>query len=299
MARKIKSPGARTASRSNPRSANRPAPRSTVRSASPAAPEHDSAAAPQTSNRGAESWLYGRHPVFAALENPDRRIERLLATTEVAKSFPTNLPATTANLRVEIVSRRDLDELLPEGAVHQGCALLAHPSHTLTLEDILDTAGADAVVVLLDQVSDPHNVGAVLRSAAVFGASAVIAPARGAPPATGVLAKAASGALEQIPLLGVANLARAMETLKQHNFWCIGLDGGGDAPLTSALFEGRVALVLGAEGQGLRRLTRKNCDVLATIPSAGPFATLNVSNAAAIALYEVARRRTTPQPTKK
>jgi 23S rRNA (guanosine2251-2'-O)-methyltransferase len=212
--------------------------------------------------------------------------------------MPTDLPATTANLRVEIVSRRDLDELLPEGAVHQGCAMLAHPAPPPALEDILDTAGADAIVVLLDQVSDPHNVGAVMRSAAVFGASAVIAPARGAPPATGVLAKAASGALEQVPLLGVANLARAMETLKQHNFWCIGLDGGGDAPLTDAPFEGRVALVLGAEGQGLRRLTRKNCDVLATIPSAGPFATLNVSNAAAIALYEAHRRRTTQQSTK-
>ena len=290
MVRKIKTSSTRSATRTTPRPPSRSAPESRPAASTPS---HSRDAPPKSGT--ADTWIYGRHPVAAALENPRREVQRLLATSDVAKGFH----ASSATSHVEIVSRRDLDELLPDGAVHQGCALLAHPAATPALEDILDKVGENAVVVLLDQVTDPHNVGAVLRSAAVFGASAVIAPARGAPPATGVLAKAASGALEQVPLLGVANLARAMETLKEHNFWCVGLDGGGDTALTNAPFEGRVALVLGAEGQGLRRLTRKNCDVLATIPSAGPFATLNVSNAAAIALYETHRRRTTQQPTKK
>ena len=250
-----------------------------------------------SSSRDADIWLYGRHPVFAALANPRRRIHRLLATAGAAKDIPatsqhpdTHHPATHPKL--EIVARHDLDNLLPEGAVHQGLALLADPLPPVGLDDILRTAAPNAIVVVLDQVSDPHNVGAVLRSAAVFGADAVIMPARGAPPATGVLAKAASGALERTPLVGVGNLARALADLKRQNFWCVGLDGSATDAISAAPFDGRVALVLGAEGEGLRRLTRENCDVLTTIPAAGPFATLNVSNAAAVALYEVFRRRT-------
>jgi 23S rRNA (guanosine2251-2'-O)-methyltransferase len=238
------------------------------------------------SRSDAEMWLYGHHPVFAAMKNSRRRIRRILATTAAAKNMP------TSNHTVESVTRRELDDFLPDGAVHQGIATLADPLPTIGLDDICRNAAPDATVVVLDQVSDPHNVGAVLRSAAVFGAAAVITPARGAPPITGVLAKAASGALERVPLIGVSNLARTLADLKQENFWCIGLDGEARDSLSVAPFDGRIALVLGAEGGGLRRLTRVNCDLLATIPAAGSFATLNVSNAAAVALYEIFRRRT-------
>jgi 23S rRNA (guanosine2251-2'-O)-methyltransferase len=249
-------------------------------------PEHNHRSPAPSGARNAEMWLYGRHPVFAALENPRRRLRRVLATKDAAKDIP------ASNHTVEFVTRRELDDLLPDGAVHQGIAALADPLPSIGLDDICRTAAPDAAIVVLDQVSDPHNVGAVLRSAAVFGAAAVVTPARGAPPVTGVLAKAASGALEQVPLIGVGNLARALADLKQQNFWCIGLDDEARDTISATPFDGRVALVLGAEGEGLRRLTRENCDLLATIPAAGPFATLNVSNAAAVALYEIFRRRT-------
>lgn len=287
MPRKIKprSPKSRNpepGKQSKKRAASKPRDPAPVRTASPQ----------PSSNRDADSWLYGRHPVFAALDNPRRRVHRLLATAGAAKSIPaTSEHRHDQNLRAEIVARHDMDNLLPEGAVHQGLALLATPLPPVGLDDILRNAAPDAIVVVLDQVSDPHNVGAVLRSAAVFGAAAVILPARGAPPATGVLAKAASGALERIPLVSVGNLARALADMKRENFWCVGLDGDATEIIGAAPFDGRVALVLGAEGEGLRRLTRQNCDILATIPAVGPFATLNVSNAAAVALYEVIRRR--------
>jgi len=234
------------------------------------------------------------------LRNPARRLRRLVAIPETATEaqawYSEAKARASADLEVEILERARLEALLPEGAVHQGLALQAEPLPPAFLEDVIAEippapAAGDAVVVVLDQVSDPQNVGAILRSAAAFGARAVVLPEHGTPPSTAALAKAASGALEQVPLVRVTNLARALDKLKEAGFWCVGLEESGDRVLTELDLAGRIALVLGAEGEGLRRLTRERCDFLVRLPTRDPLASLNVSNAAAIALYEVARRR--------
>lgn len=232
-------------------------------------------------------WLYGRHPVLAALANPDRRIERILATREAADRHA----AEFAGKPLQIASREELAQRLPPAAVHQGMAALAVPLEEPSLKDILARCGENALVLALDQVTDPHNVGAILRSAAALGVAGVIVTERHAPSDTGVLAKAASGALEVVPLVRAVNLARAMEQLKEAGFWLYGLDERGDTALGTLDLAGRVCIVLGAEGEGLRRLTAEKCDRLVTIPTQPVLAALNVSNAAAIAAYEWARRR--------
>ena len=255
---------------------------------------------PAQPRRDAGTWIYGRHAVRAALRNPARRLRRLVATAELAaeaKSWLADAKARPSReLVVETLERAQLEALVPEGAVHQGVALQAEPLPPAFLEDVLAElppapSAEAAVVVVLDQVSDPQNVGAVLRSAAAFGARALVLPEHGTPPSTAVLAKAASGALEQVPLVRVTNLARALDKLKEAGFWCVGLEESGEKLLGELDLSGRVALVLGAEGEGLRRLTRERCDFLARLPTQDPLASLNVSNATAIALYEVARRR--------
>jgi 23S rRNA (guanosine2251-2'-O)-methyltransferase len=232
-------------------------------------------------------WLYGRHPVLAALANPERRIEKILATREAADRHA----AEFAGKSLQILSRDELARRLPPGAVHQGMAALAAPLDEPSLEDVLARCRDDALVLALDQVTDPHNVGAILRSAAAFGVAGVIVTERHAPADTGVLAKAASGGLELVPLVRAVNLARALEQLKKAGFWLYGLDERGDTPLGALDLAGRVCIVLGAEGEGLRRLTTEKCDRLGIIPTTGPLSALNVSNAAAIAAYEWARRR--------
>jgi 23S rRNA (guanosine2251-2'-O)-methyltransferase len=193
----------------------------------------------------------------------------------------------------EALERHAFERLLPAGSVHQGIAALVEPLVPPDLLEICDAAesSGSSLLLILDQVTDPHNVGAILRSAAAFGAQAVVVTERNAATESGVLAKSASGALEHVPLVPVTNLARAMAQLKEAGFWCIGLGAEGGETLAEIDLSGRVALVLGAEGAGLRRLTRDNCDKLARLPTQGPIGQLNVSNAAAIALYEVARRR--------
>ena len=227
-------------------------------------------------------------------------MHRLVATTDLAADARSWLDEAKArplgDVEVETMDRSHLEALLPDGAVHQGLALQAEPLPPTFLEDVLAEVppapdGGATVVVVLDQVSDPHNVGAVLRSAAAFGARAVVLPEHGTPSSTATLAKAASGALELVPLVRVTNLARALDKLKETGFWCVGLEEGGEKLLTELDLSGRVALVLGAEGEGLRRLTRERCDFLARLPTRDPLGSLNVSNAAAVALYEVARRR--------
>jgi 23S rRNA (guanosine2251-2'-O)-methyltransferase len=232
-------------------------------------------------------WLYGRHPVLAALANPDRRIERLVATKEVAERHA----AEFAGKSVQILAREEMAQRLPAGAVHQGLAALVAPLEDAQLEDVLARCGDNALVLALDQVTDPHNVGAILRTAAAFGAAGLVVTERHAPADTGVLAKAASGGLEIVPMVRAVNLARALEQLKDAGFWIHGLDERGDATIGTLDLAGRVCVVLGAEGEGLRRLTAEKCDRLVTIPTKAALASLNVSNAASIALYEWARRQ--------
>lgn len=237
-------------------------------------------------------WIYGRHPVVAALENPGRHILRLVATPDMAAEIARIEENRQVPLIIEKMERAAIDRLLEPGAVHQGIAAQVAPLAEPDLEDI--ASGADLVVVL-DQVVDPHNVGAILRSCAAFGVAAVIMQDRHSPPETGTLAKSASGALEWVPLLRVTNLARAMEALKTMGFWIAGLDGDADQILGHFPIPTPLALVMGAEGEGLRRLTREACDHLLAIPSQRSGLSLNVSNAAAAALYE-ARRGLVPAP---
>ncbi len=252
---------------------------------------------PPAAPRERGPWLYGKHAVAAALANPARRVRRLVALPEAAPELRLLAAAAAARLppgAPEILDRRGFDQLLPQGAVHQGMALAAEPLPVRDIDDVLDgisEAQGPQIVVLLDQVSDPHNIGAILRSAAAFAARAVVTPEHGAPPVTGALAKAASGALEAVPLLRVTNLARTLDRLKEAGFWCLGLEEGAEKTLAEIDAGNRIALVLGAEGTGLRRLTRERCDLLARLPTRGEPASLNVSNAAAIALYELTRPR--------
>jgi 23S rRNA (guanosine2251-2'-O)-methyltransferase len=236
-------------------------------------------------------WLYGLHAVKAALDNPRRRHHRLLLTREAAEVIQLSYHNING-LTPETAPREDIARVLPPGAVHQGAALLTEPLAATAIEDVIDRAATaeTSVILILDQVTDPQNVGAILRSAAAFGADAVVVPDRHAPPETGALVKAASGAVEIVPLVRVVNLARAMADLKAAGFWCAGLDGHAPQTLAAADMSGKVALVLGAEGEGLRRLTRDQCDILVRLPISERMESLNVSAAAAVALYELARK---------
>lgn len=236
-------------------------------------------------------WLYGVHAVAAALANPQRRCRRLVVTHECWR----DLAATAENggdaPTPEFLDRHEIDRLLQPGAVHQGIALLAAPLPEPDLSEILADLPDRAVVIVLDQATDPRNVGAVLRSADAFGARAVIVQDRHAPEATAAMAKAASGALETVALVRAVNIARALSELKEAGFWCFGLDARGDTTLAEADLSGRIALVMGSEGKGLRPLVRQSCDILARIPLGGTVDSLNLSNAAAVALYEAAGKR--------
>lgn len=232
-------------------------------------------------------WLHGLHAVAAALANPARRLKRLLLTEEAEAELRRRLPPPW-RIAPERTEKGRFATFLPPDTVHQGAALLAEPLPDLPLERAVEQ-GAGPVLVL-DQVTDPRNVGAILRSAAAFGAAAVIMQDRHAPPETGALARAASGALELVPVVRVVNLARTLAALKQEGLWVVGLDGAAPVTLAQAKLGGRrVALVLGAEGEGMRRLTRENCDELARLPISPAMESLNVSAAAAVALYELAR----------
>ncbi len=230
--------------------------------------------------------LWGRHAVEAALRNPEREHRKLWATQEGIASLDGELPA---DFPLEYAAPADLARLVARDAPHQGLVLECEPLPDLHLDEVLD-AGSDGPVVLLDQVTDPHNVGAILRSAAAFGATALVTQDRHAPPESGVVAKSASGALELVPWVRVVNLSRALEELAEAGYWRIGLAGEAEATLAEALPAGRVALVLGAEGEGMRHNIAQHCDSLARLPISEAMESLNVSNAAAIALYAAASR---------
>jgi len=236
-------------------------------------------------------WLFGLHAVRDALLNPARDKLRLVLTRNAADKLGDAIAA--AGLEPEIVDPRKFAVPIDPGSVHQGAALQVRPLHWGSLEEICISGAGAPLVVLMDRVTDPHNVGAVLRSAEVFGARAVIAPVRHSAPETGALAKTASGALERQPYLRVVNLAEAMERLKAMGYVLLGLDGEADVTLAQAVAEvgsRPIGLVLGAEGPGLRDKTRDTCDRLVRIPAAGGFGSLNVSNAAAVALYAATNR---------
>ena len=230
--------------------------------------------------------LWGRHAVEAALKNPERNHRKLWATREGVASLDGELPA---NFPVEYAQPADLGRLVARDAPHQGLVLECDPLPDIWLEDVLDAESGRPLVVL-DQVTDPHNVGAILRSAAAFGACAIMTQDRHAPPESGVVAKSASGALEIVPWVRVVNLARALEEAAEAGYWRIGLAGEAESTLADALPAGPVALVLGAEGEGLRHNIVQHCDALARLPIEAAMESLNVSNAAAVALYAVAAR---------
>ncbi|MBL6945989.1 MAG: 23S rRNA (guanosine(2251)-2'-O)-methyltransferase RlmB [Rhodospirillales bacterium] len=250
----------------------------------------DSATQKSGTTGGSPYWLYGSHAVFAALANPGRQCHRLVATPGDADALSAEAAKYGREVPVEKTDRREIERLLTPGAVHQGVALLAEPLEEVWLEDVFPRDDSRAIALVLDQVTDPRNVGAALRAAAAFGAGAIVMQRRHAPPETGALAKAASGALEVTPLVRVTNLARGLEDLKAAGFWCVGLDGKAETNIGEADISGRIALVLGSEGSGLRRLTLDHCDMVARIPITGKVESLNLATAAAVALYETARR---------
>jgi 23S rRNA (guanosine2251-2'-O)-methyltransferase len=231
--------------------------------------------------------LYGWHTVKAALANPARRIRRLWATENAARRLAEDglvLPQQHELVRPDFIAAR-----LGPDAVHQGLLAEADPLAAPAIEDV-----SDGIVLVLDQITDPHNVGAILRSAAAFGVNALVITARHSPETTGVLAKSASGALEHVPIVTVQNLARGLAALRERGFFLVGLDSTGASDLAETKLSAPLALVLGAEGKGLRQLTRSTCDVVARLDLPGAIKSLNVSNAAALVLY-VATTRLEPR----
>lgn len=225
-------------------------------------------------------WLYGIHTVKAAIENPERKLIKLRVTRNALARLELN-DGQMLGMTIEMVSPQDIDKLTGPDTIHQGVLLEARPLPVRKLGSLKDRP----LLLVLDQVTDPHNVGAIMRSAVAFDAGAVITTERHSPTESGVLAKSASGALEMIPYVQITNLADALDELKTLGFQTIGLDSEGPSPLEGTFAAGKIALVLGAEGKGLRQKTRATCDALARLDMPGAIKSLNVSNAAAISLY--------------
>ena len=241
----------------------------------------DTAASPRERRpaRGETVEIYGFHAVLAALSGRRRRLHTLYATVAAAARLAPE--AAAAALSATIVEAEEIARRLGPHAVHQGVLLLAGPIEPIDLADIEDRSG---LVLVLDQITDPHNVGAILRTAAAFAVDAVVTTERHSPELSGVLAKAASGGLDHVPVATVVNLARALEELAQMGYWRVGLDSDGDTTFEAAPVRRPVALVLGAEDKGLRRLTRERCDAVVRLDMPGAIKSLNVSNACAVAL---------------
>lgn len=239
--------------------------------------------APQTSQR---PRLWGRHAVSAALTNPERSIRKIWGTREALSAY--DLPA---GVTVQYAEVTDLGRMVPHDSPHQGVVIEVDPLPDVFLDELLSDAKSNKrPLLILDQVTDPHNMGAILRSAAAFDALGIVTQDRHSPPESGTVARAASGALEVVPWVRVVNLARALDTVGEAAFWRIGMTGEARDTLAQAMGAAPIALVLGAEGEGLRQNTIAHCDQLARLPISGKIESLNVSNAAAIALYAVATR---------
>ncbi|MFL0418243.1 23S rRNA (guanosine(2251)-2'-O)-methyltransferase RlmB [Sphingomonas sp. 179-I 2A4 NHS] len=230
--------------------------------------------------------FWGRHAVTAALANPERTVRKLWGTREAlaSLSLPSLLPVVYADVA-------DLGRMVPADAPHQGLVIEVDPLEEIWLGDLLEQGRDDRrPLVILDQVTDPHNVGAVLRSAAAFDALGIVTQDRHAPPESGALARSASGALETVPWVRVVNLARALDEISEADFWRVGLTGHANQTLGEVIGDARIAIVLGAEGEGMRQNTEAHCDQLAKLPISPKVESLNVSNAAAIALYAITTR---------
>ena len=249
----------------------------------------DSAPRGSRAKADADNFVWGRHPVAAALANPARKgMGRLLATPDRAAEIERDRLAPHGH-QVEVIEPQALDRMLPAGAVHQGMAFKVTPLEGVALEDIAEEASG--IIVMLDQLTDPQNVGAIFRSALAFGAKGIVVQDRHSPALAGALAKASAGATERLPCARVTNLSRALEKLADLGWRAVGLDGSAELTLEQALDAQPTVLVMGSEGDGVRRLVAEHCDAMARIPMPGGFESLNVSNAAAIALYEAARKQ--------
>lgn len=241
---------------------------------------------PQTGSNSNRPRFWGRHAVTAALANPERRVRKVWGTREAlaALDLPPILPITYADVA-------DLARMVPSDAPHQGIVIEVDPLEEIWLGDLLEQGAGDRrPLLVLDHVTDPHNVGAILRSAAAFDALGIVTQDRHAPPESGSLARAASGALELVPWVRVVNLARSLDEIGEAGFWRIGLAGEAKGTLGEVMGDTRPALVLGAEGEGMRHNTAAHCDELARLPISPRVESLNVSNAAAIALYAAISR---------
>lgn len=230
--------------------------------------------------------FYGRHAVYAALDNPERKVRKIWGTHEELGKIvlPEDVPVTYANAA-------DLGRLVPNDAPHQGLVIEVDPLEDIWLQDLLAQGeGDDRPLIVLDQVTDPHNIGAILRSAAAFNALGIVTQDRHAPPESGTVARSAAGTLEQVPWVRVVNLARALEEIEEAGFWRVGLTGHAKDTLGDVIGKARICLVLGSEGDGMRQNTEAHCDMLAKLPISENVESLNVSNAAAIALYAVTVR---------
>lgn len=229
--------------------------------------------------------LYGRHAVLAALKNPRRKISKLLCTKENAEEIRRTAP----NAPLQIVERKEIDRLLPPEAVHQGFALSCSELPPVAVEDVIALAENkdNCHVLILDQVTDPQNIGAIIRSAVAFNTLALIVQDKNSPSETGSMAKASAGMIEHLPICRVTNLSRAIEQLKDAGFWTIGMDGYAKTTPDKLKKGGRNAIIMGSEGKGMRRLVEENCDITVRLPMNEKVESLNVATAAAIMLYEI------------
>ncbi len=246
----------------------------------------------ENKNFSGQILLYGRHPVLAAINNPKRKINKIFCCKENAEEIKTILTKNKRNIALSIIDRKELDKMLPRDAVHQGFALQCQELEDYTLDEICRLAEEqqNCHVLILDQVTDPQNIGAIIRSCVAFDTLALILQDKNSPTETGAMAKASAGMIEQLPVCRATNLSRAIKTLKDAGFWVIGMDGYATTYIADINKSGKIAVVMGSEGKGMRRLVEENCDQTVKLPISEKVESLNVSTAAAITLYEINKR---------
>lgn len=233
-------------------------------------------------SKDSKVWIYGKHAVRAAILNKRRQVFKVVVLPQNRDFF------SDLSVKVDVVDKNYFSSLFGKDVIHQGCAARVLKLDEIFLEDLPDD---DRPIVFLDQVTDPQNIGSILRASAVFGAKAVVLPEMNSPEMTAVIAKVASGAVEIVPLVKVKNLVQSIKMLKKAGYWCLGLDERGGKTISEINLKEKFVLVIGSEGQGMRRLTRDNCDFLVQLPSAGGFTTLNAAQAATVSLYEILRQQ--------